>query len=295
MVDGALVLVAFIWGANASVVKTSLIGWDPMAWNGLRFILGSALMGGMLIWRERQWRLRRELIGPLVMLGLVGNTLYQTFFIQGVALTTASNTALILGTSPVVVTVWSAISGHERVSRHLWVGVAASMLGLVLVVLGKSGGITAGIQTLPGDLLIIACMLSWAAYTVYVRRVQSKAPSPLYVTGWAMLIGALVLCVITLPNILAQDFHTVPPGSWLGMVYSAGLGLVVAYSLYGWGVERVGSTRASIYINLVPVIAAAVAWGVLGERWTLTQWVGALLVLGGVSFDRLRSLRTPKK
>lgn len=286
-VDLALILVALIWGANASIVKLSLAGWDPLAWNFLRFVLGSAIMGAVLLWRERDWRLRRELVGPLLLLGLIGTGLYQVLFIKGIALTTASNTALILGSAPIVVTLWSALAGYEQVTWSLWAGALASVAGLAMVVLGKPGGLAAGRSTLPGDLLVIGCMLAWATYTVYVRQVQKKAPSALYVTGWGMLLGAVVLGAASLPSILAQDVRSAPAGSWLGMVYSASMAIVLAYVLYGWGVQRIGSARASLYTNLVPVIAAAVAWLTLDEQWTLLQWAGALLVVGGVTGSRL--------
>lgn len=290
-VDLALVGVAFAWGTNASVLKGALTGWDPLAFNALRFG-AAALLTFTYMWvTDPDWVLSRADLGRVALLGLIGNGLYQWLFIEAIHRSTASNTMLFLGLSPLVVTLWSAGAGLERMTAWVLGGAAISLSGVALVLLGQEGGLRFSAASVTGDLFGFAAMLCWAAYTVLARPIIARVGSSLRVTAWAMLFGASTNLLISFSSLRTQNFATAPGISWIGMGYSALVALVFGYLAYTWGVKQLGSARASVYINLVPIIAAAVAWVMLGETWTAWQWAGALLVILGVTAAKMESAR----
>lgn len=288
-VDLAMIAVALIWGINAAVVKGALAGWDSLAFNAIRFALAAVLIFAYVVVTDKDWRLSRADLWRVALLGLVGNGLYQWLFIEAISRTSASNTSLLLDMSPVVVTLWGALTGTERLSAWVVSGTLVSAGGLVLVMMGQPGGIQFGSTSVLGDLIGLGAMACWAGYTIYAKPVIHRVGSSLRVTAWAFLFGAVTNLLIGLPALFRQDYSAVTSASVGGIAYSALLSLLFSYIVYAWAVQRVGATRTAIYINLVPIIAAAVAWLMLGEQWSLLQWGGALLVIGGVTVAKFES------
>ena len=135
--DFGLLAVVVIWGLNLTVVKIVLRGMSPFAFNGVRFTLASITLLALLHRFGESYRTSRKDMLSLMALGLLGHTAYQILFIGGIALTTASHTALIFGITPVVVAILSLILGHERVSGAGWAGAALAFGGEYLIIASK--------------------------------------------------------------------------------------------------------------------------------------------------------------
>lgn len=297
-IDALLVLMVVIWGANYSVIKRCFDEIPPQPFNALRLAIASALfLAAIRIVRRRARRggdapsgilYTPQSLTPrdrlaLVGLGLVGHTAYQLFFVGGVALTSVSNGALIIGMTPVVVAIASALLGRERISRWHWIGAAISMIGIYFVVgLGASfGG-----ASLRGDLLMMLSVACWTAYTIGASRLTERH-SPLYVTGMTMAIGTVPYILIALPQCLRVDWTALSAFVWTSLVSSAVFALCVAYLIWYAAVQRIGPARTSAYSNLVPIVAMTVAALWLGEPIPAAKALGAVAVLSGVFFTRL--------
>lgn len=284
--DLAILALVLIWGVNFSVIKALLSLFDPLALNGIRFAIGAgilvpfALRGGKLArFSGRDW------VG-LIALGLVGNTLYQYLFITGIDGTLAGNAALILGTTPVFVTVFSAAFRHEQVRLAGWCGVVISVLGITLVVWGGPS-IDFGRETLRGDLTMLGSALAWSIYTVGASPLVRRHGA-LPVTAVTMWIGAVFLFLLAIPSMSAQDWSAPTGLAWFGLVVSAVLAVGVSYVIWYYSVQHLGSARTSVYSNTVPIVALAFAWLALGEVPTSVQLAGAAAIVGGVLLTRIR-------
>jgi drug/metabolite transporter (DMT)-like permease len=296
-VDALLVLMVLIWGANFSVIKRSFEEIPPQPFNALRLIIASAVfLAAIAAARRRVERgapvsnvfhtehalTTRDRI-DLIWLGLVGHFGYQFFFVGGVALSSASNAALIVGSTPAVLAVVSALLGRERISRLHWVGAAISAIGIYLVV---GSGASFGGTHLRGDLMVMASVACWVTFTLGAASLIQRH-SPLYVTGMTMVYGGVPYVVMALPQILRVPWADVSAWSLTAMVLSALLALNLAYVIWYTGVQRLGPARTSIYSNGVPVVAMAVAALWLGEPMTWNKVTGATAVLSGVLLTRL--------
>jgi drug/metabolite transporter (DMT)-like permease len=284
--DAALLFMTFVWGSNFSLIKAALRQMPELGFNSLRMALGSLLFAAIIQQRHglRAVVVRlepRDWIG-LVTLGVIGHFLYQLLFMAGVARTSVANSSLVFGCTPVTVALLSSSLGHERITPVRWAGVLLSLAGIYLVV-GQANQQGA---SLAGDLLILAAMLCWAAYTVGSRSLLTRH-SPLVVTGVTMTIGSALYAPFGVPSLLRLDWTSVTWWAWALLVYSAVFALVVAYLIWYTAVQRVGNNRTSIYSNVVPLVAMAVAAAVLGEPLTARKIGGALAILGGVALTRL--------
>lgn len=275
-----------IWGVNYSVVKygTGLVA--PLAYNAARIVLASVALLVIANFFGGRAPTRADAIA-LFLLGLIGNGVYQVFFIEGVARTRAGEAALVIGASPALIALLSWMRGIERLNARAAVGIGASMFGVGLIVLGRAtSGESAQGGSLLGDLLVLAGSLAWAIYTVLLMPYLSR------VTGWwvsayTMFGGAAVLIVAGTRDVLQTRWSALPAQAWIAITYS-GLGaLVVAYMFWYYGVKRIGPTRTALYSNLQPLIALLVAWLTLGETPTIWQSAGAIAIVSGVLLTRV--------
>jgi len=298
VIDGLLVLMVLIWGVNYSVIKRAFTQIQPQAFNALRLSLASLVFLAAIRAARRQARATggtsSALYTPeqlttrdrldLLWLGLVGHCAYQICFASGVAATSVSNAALIIGATPVVVAIASAAFGRERISRWHWLGAAVSLFGIYFVV---GHGAAFGGPTFRGDMLMIVSVTCWAIYTLGASRLI-KRHSPLYVTGVTMAIGTVPYVLVSLSQLVHTDWGRVSAWIWAALVASALLALNVAYLIWYVGVQRIGAARTSMYSNVVPIVAMAVAALWLGEPLTQTKLLGATAVLTGVGLTRVR-------
>ncbi len=285
-IDAWLLLMTLIWGSNFAIVKTAMREIPEYGFGALRLLLAAALFAAVLHSAggvraaasrvsARDWRI-------LFVLGLIGHAIYQVLFLGGVARTSVANSSLIFGCTPIVVTLFSAMAGHERITPLRWTGVLLSFLGIYLVVWqGQRQG-----ASLAGDLLIAGAVLTWAAFTIASRPLLNRH-SPLVVTGFTMVVGAFGYLPLGIPSLARLDWARVSAWAWIGMIYSAVFALVVAYLIWYTAVQRLGNSRTSLYSNVVPLVAMGVAALTIGEPLTVRKLLGAVAVLTGLALTRV--------
>jgi drug/metabolite transporter (DMT)-like permease len=277
--------VVLIWGTNFTITKASLAYIPPLAFTAVRFLLASVA----LLLLVRAVEPRAELSGKdfrkLVLIGLVGNTLYQPAWIVGLDHTTASNSAVIIGSLPGIVALLAWVFRLERISTWVCTGIVFSLLGVAMVV--GTHGISLGGSTILGDLLTVGAVFCWATYTLGLRTIAPSV-SPLRITAVTTAVGTPGIVLMSLPQTWATNWLRVPPPAYGGIVYAALISLVGAYFLFNTGVKKLGPSRASVYSCMIPLVGVMVAWTFLGEVPLPIQALGGLLVIIGVWLSRRR-------
>jgi drug/metabolite transporter (DMT)-like permease len=286
LAEVALLLMALIWGINFSVIKYGTTIMPALGYNAVRTILAAvSLLLIALIWggappaRKDFWL--------LLALGALGNGVYQTLFIEGLARTRAGEAALVVGASPALMAIFARMKGIERVNRRRAVGIGLSMFGVGLVVLGRAtSGASAAGGSLFGDLLVLVGAVCWAIYTVLLIPF-TKRVNGFWVIALNLIGGAAVLGVLGAPGILSVNWLSLPRIAYGAILYSGLGGLVVAYVFWLYGIRRLGPTRTALYGNLQPLIALLFAWITLHEVPTSWQAIGAGTIVGGVLLTRV--------
>jgi drug/metabolite transporter (DMT)-like permease len=278
-----MLLVVLFWGGNFTATKLAFAEIPPLAFTALRFAVASLVL----------WLIVRRVEGPrplpagalkrLVILGLVGNTGYQLCFVEGLARTSATKSAMILAILPVAVTVAAAALRIETVTTRQRLAVLVATVGVALVLLARGGSIGGPVGL--GDLLLFVGVLAWTGYTLMLRR-WALPISSLRLTAWTMYTGTPLLLVIGLPELLGTDWRAVTVAGWGGVGYAALLSLVAAYILWNRGVAMLGASRAAVYNTLVPFVATVIAFIGLGERPGPLHLIGGLLIVSGVLLAR---------
>jgi drug/metabolite transporter (DMT)-like permease len=287
-----LLLVTLIWGTNYALVKSVFRELDPQAFNAVRMLLASGVMGATsLIARRRTFHDMFHTSAPvtrsdwlrLAWVGVVGYGMYQYLFVGGLARTSVANSALIVSATPIVITFLSAAARHERPGPLHWAGTVLSLAGIYVVV-GHGAHLTE--ESLRGDLMLMGSVLCWAVYTIGARPLMERH-SPVGVTALAMLIGTAVYLPLAAPNLARVAWGEVSAVVWLKLVYSAVFALCVSYTIWYAAVRAIGSARTSVYSNLLPIVAMITAFVWLHEPIGMSKLLGASAVLAGVAITRM--------
>lgn len=285
--DLFLLLTALIWGSNYSVLKFALDEVPARSFNALRLTVASLVFLATIAFTRRRESLVR-LTGQhwlvIVLLGIVGQFGYQLLFIEGLERTSVANASIIISCVPVLVSLTSAVLGHERLPWPHWVGMGLSFVGVYLIV---SGGAQTGESSLAGDLMMVTCAVFWTIYTIAARSLLHTF-SPLLITGLSMAVGTVLFVPMAMGDLRTTSWSSVSAGVWICLAFSSLLALNFAYTSWYHGVRHLGASRTSLYSNIVPAAALVVAMAWLGERLVGLRLLGAALVLVGVVVTRYR-------
>ena len=283
LTDVLLFTMAVIWGINFVVVKYATHVFNPVAFTGLRVGTAAAFLLLVALARGGIALPRRDVV-RLLFLGVIGNGLYQLFFVHGVARTRAGNAALIVGAAPAFIALIARARGLERVKRMTLAGIALSVIGVGLVIVGSASS-SSGETTLLGSILVFMGVLCWTVYTILLQP-YTKRIDVIQLSAVTMVGGAVPLLVASTPALVATDWSKVGAGGWLALLYSSVISMGVAYFFWYRGLRVLGPTRTAVYSNLQPIIALLVAWAFLGENPTIFQGVGAATIIAGVFLTR---------
>lgn len=232
-------------------------------------------------WTPAEWR-------QSIVFGLLGMWICGAWVYIGAQTTQATNIALIYTLSPVFIAVGAALFLHERLRLSQWLGVAVALAGLIHIVIKGEWTALATVRFVVGDLWILAAAISWAIYSVLLRRWPSRF-SP--VSRLVMIITGGVLLLIPLAALEAwaawhwklAAFQTQLDARTVMLVLAAavfpGAGAYLAHATI---TRHLGAARAALSLYLGPLAGAASAWLVLGEPVLAYHWVGAAIILPGI-------------
>ena len=276
-------MMAVIWGINFVVVKYATQVFNPVAFTGLRVGTVAVLLVLVAFAGRKAALSRRDVIG-LLLLGVLGNGLYQIFFVHGVARTRAGNAALIVGAAPAFIALVARARGLERVKRMTLVGIGLSVVGVAIVIVGSASP-SSGQTTLLGSLLVFLGVICWTFYTIGLQP-YTKRIDVIQLSAVTMVGGAVPLLIASTPALMRTNWAAVGMGGWFALFYSSVISMGVAYFFWYRGLRVLGPTRTAAYSNLQPIVALLVAWAFLNETPTIFQGVGAATIIAGVFLTR---------
>lgn len=280
--DFGLLATIVIWSANMSIVKSAFESMPPLAFNAVRFMFTPLLML-LIVWLiEKDLRIDRALWRNVILVGLIGNSGYQIFFVVGLNLTSAASTALLVATTPIWVALIGQFRGSDKLSPIGWTGIGLSFVGVFVILFN---GEAMSYESILGDILVLISAVCWAYYTIGARPVLAKY-SPLKVTALTLSVGSIPIMLVGIPEALTVNWGAVSLQGWGGMAYSVLLSIILAYILWYNGVVKVGATRTGIYTSLLPAGGVISAYLILGDPITGREIIGTIAIVLGLYLTR---------
>ncbi len=285
-----LVAAMLIWGSSYVAMKFALQAYHPllvvfgrMAIATLIFLAFCKRLGGFP-YQRGDWKY-------LGLMALCEPCLYFLFESYALTHTSASQAGIVTALLPVSVTLIAGIFLGERAGMMTLAGFGMAVGGITIMTLAGRATQNAP-NPLLGNMLEAIAILCASGYTVLARYL-SRRYAPWSLTAIQMGIGTLFFSpVFLLPSSRLPFVWSVGPS--LAIVYLGGCVSVLAYGLYNYGLQHVSASRASGYVNLIPVFAVLSGWWFFDEQLTGMQFGGMALVLLGVWMSSM-PVRTPGK
>jgi drug/metabolite transporter (DMT)-like permease len=276
--DLMLLATVSLWALNFTVSKYILDeNFHPLAYSGVRYAAAASVFAGITLAWEGSLRIAR---GDLPLAGGCVAVLFtnQLCFVYALDLTTATTTALLFGTLPIWTGLLARGTGVERQSLRFWLAALLSFGGVALVAIGSGGKLSTNVK---GDALAVGGAATWAAYSVAIAPLMRRY-SPFRLSATFLLFVTVLLLSVATPQLGRQDWGF---GwlVWLAFAFAVLGPLVTTNLLWFTAIGRVGPSRASLFANLQPFLAAIVALIVLSEKITMLQVAGGLALAGGIA------------
>ncbi|MEZ3499297.1 DMT family transporter [Pantoea sp. KPR_PJ] len=282
-------LAVLIWSVNTIVSKLSAGSIDPAAISFYRWLLALIVLTPFAlpgVWQHRH-TLRANL-WRLLVLGLLGMVLYQSLAYYAAHSVSAVMMGILGATIPLLTILLSLLVLRLAPTRGILVGGILSFAGLVWLVSEGHPAQLLNQRLGSGELMMLAASTSYALYGVLTKRWAIPLPNwqSLYVQ---ICFGVLLL----LPGFLHAPDVTLNAHN-LPLVLFAGLfASVIAPFMWILGVQRLGASTTSIFMNFVPAFTAIIAVLFLHEQLHLYHWIGGSMTLAGVILAQ--RLKTPLK
>ncbi|SKA76723.1 Threonine/homoserine efflux transporter RhtA [Paucidesulfovibrio gracilis DSM 16080] len=272
----AVLAAVVLWGSSFPMMKAVLAVFGPWTIMWLRMLVGTLVLlpflGRMSLagYRKGDWRL----LGGMV---LCMPCLYFYLESNALTLTTSSQAGVVAAILPLVVALGGWMFLREPLDRGSLFGLALALCGVIVLTLSGSPDESAPHPVL-GNLMELGAMLSAAVYMLLARQLGERY-NALTLTGMQTLAGL----VFFLPGAMdlgpkaLEHPEALTAAAYLGAFVSIG-----AFGLYNFGLSRLQAGRAAVAINLVPVVAVALAWIWLGEALNPVQMLAAGATLLGV-------------
>jgi len=273
--------VAFFWGGTFVAGRWLGGSVDPVSAAFFRFAIASSVLLVLLKRREGNLpRLDGRQLLAVTALGATGIFAYNLFFFNGLVHIAAGRAALIIALNPVAIALSAALIYREPLPPRRAFGILLSLCGAILVIT-RGQPLTIfddGIGR--GELLIFGCVLSWSLYSV-IGKSAMRGLTPLAAVCWSSLVGTLLLFFPALAHHSFSEALSFSPGAWTSIIYLGLFGTVVGFFWYFEGIQRIGPSRAAVFINFVPVNGVLLATLLLDESLTLALLGGGALVVCG--------------
>ena len=270
------IVFAVLWGISFLSTKVAVTAMPPMTLTAAQFSIACLALPPIALLSGESLRVAPRDMPVLALAGILGVTLFYYCQNNGVLKLSASESALIIATVPIVSVIADRLFLGTRLSLRVYAGSLLSFAGVALIVIQPA---IASASSLKGYLYMFGAVLAWVAYSFATRRVAGSY-GRLNVTFWQCLYGTL----FCLPFALGESggWRRPTPVVLFNVLYLGLMCSVVAFGLFVATIDHVGVGKASLFINLIPVVAVLAGYFILGDRLGMLQLAGGATVLAGV-------------
>lgn len=281
----------FFYGTNVIAVKQ--IAPHHIQALGISFsrIFFTAILLTLLsLFNSNKEKIEKKDYWLLMIAGLLGVTLNQTFSIMGIASTNPIHSSLLIMSTPIIVSVLAAIFLKESFAGNKIIGLLLGLSGAFLLIKSRATSTETHPPTLLGDGLILAGSLCYSTYLILIRKV-SKKYSPITILRFVFLFGALFSLPFSLKSFATADWQAFSGWDWFSILYIVILGTLAANLLMNWGVQQWGPSKTGTFVYFQPVFGTLGAVLLMGEQFSMVKAISGLLIVAGVWITSLKLKR----
>lgn len=276
-----MIIATVLWSGAFIAGKYNAPYISPFTLTFLRFIVATVIIKGIIVVTKVDYKLTKAHLPIFIATGIVGMFGYHVFFFGSLKYTTVTNSSIIAAANPMITTIIMALFLKNFVTRKQLIGIIISFLGVILTITGMDISVLTNITFNKGDLLMLTATTLWAIYSV-ISKAKCKGIPPIITTYYSFLICTIFVipfCIYEKPWEFLPD---APMTAWVSVLYMAVFPSVIGYLTQQHAIKELGPTRASIFVNLVPVFSMILAILLLGENFEVVKVITGGIIIFGV-------------
>lgn len=267
------------WSLNFTIGKITLEHINPYALTSFRIVLSGVLMLPIYFAMPRRSSFHRGDLWNFVVLGFWGMVVNRGLFILGLNFTSASHSALIVATAPILILMLARAQGLESVTFAKVAGMLICCAGIAVLVAGDRTHAERGRWL--GDLITLGGTIGFSVYTVLSKKVARNYDT-ISMNTFSNMAGAILLLPLAIQQGIALPWRSVGAIGWLGLAYTVLISSIAAYLVFFWALAHVSASRLAAFTYIETPLAAFLSVVMLGEKLTGALLVGGGLILAGV-------------
>ena len=263
---------AAIWGGMYVVSKVVLDVIPPFTLLVIRLILGFLSLA-LVIQARGGFSVNKKQFSKFFGVGAVGYGVSLGFQFVGTQLSTAANSALVTSATPALILPFAFLLLNEPVTRRRLIAMLVASLGVLAVIDPRTAQTSSSLFL--GNLSLLGAAITWALYSVLVRKVSSNAD--ILQASAVMLLGGLPVTVpISIWEMTRQGIGIITPGIISGILFLGIISTAIAMFLWNYAFAKLPAGVASLTFFAQPVVGTLLGWFFLNDKIT------PLFVIGGV-------------
>ncbi|MBP6334853.1 MAG: DMT family transporter [Bacteroidia bacterium] len=284
----AIFLANLIYGANFSIARFAMPEYlSPSGFIMLRVAFATVLFILLDRISPSIRPLEKKDVFRFILLGLFGVAINQLLFFEGLNRTTNINAALIMTSTPVLVTAMAFLLLKDRLTTLQSIGILLGLSGAITLILQYENvsGSASGI----GDLMVFLNAASYALFMVLAKPMMKKYGT-IQVIKWAFVFGTIFVIPFGAPDLIGVQWSEFPASAWFAVIFVLVFTTFGAYLLNTFGLKYLSPSVVSYYIYLQPLFATLISGFMTHEMVTPVQVMACILIFTGVYLVNRRIL-----
>lgn len=274
----ALIGTNIIWGASVPVFKWSLESIPPFTFAFIRFFIASLIL---LPFTMHRLSVSRHDIISLFVLSITGFFLHIGLLLVGLDISSSLNSSIITTSAPIFLIIGSIIFFKDKVKTRVIIGTIISLLGVILIILrpifdqGLDG-------TILGNIFFLLSTISFVVYTFLLKGYTSHLKTSTITFYLFAFAAGIFLPFSLLESSQHEILRMLNMQAVIGILFAAVFTSIAGYLFYNFAIRYVKASEVGIFLYMDPIITAAIAVPLLGEKITSVFLLGSILVFAGI-------------
>ncbi|MBR8536858.1 DMT family transporter [Carboxylicivirga sediminis] len=285
---GSLILSMICWAFSFVWIKQAFISFNPLTIVVMRLVISAGLLAIILKLLGQLVSMRKADLKWFLLLAFFEPFLYFMGESFGLELVSSTVGAVIVSTIPLFAPITDRLFFKSRISWANILGIIVSFAGVLLLIFKGDFSLAAPLK---GIMLVFLAVFAALGYSVVLKKVPGNYNAVSIIT-YQNAIGLLYfLPLFLIYDLPVLDAKPLTMESIYAVVMLAVVASSLAFIFFTHGMRIIGITKANVFVNMIPVFTAILAWIILGEVITFQMMIGILLVIGGVFVSQLKLRR----
>lgn len=275
-----LIIAQCIFGINFIASKLILSQFSPTLWSAIRFSISGLvlLIVGLIKYKKSFPKITINYVSHIFIYSVLGITLCQITFLQGLKLTTAINASILTSLIPIFTLIFAVMMGKEKLTFYSGLGFILSLIGCIII--RKFENFSFNNETFLGDFFVLLSAISTALFFASAQNFMKKN-NHFWASMFMFFSGAIQLIVIN--YFVHNNYYPTNYNFSLiaCMFHAIFLSTLLTYFLNNWALAKISGGKVSLFIYLQPLITTIFSIAILDEKITWRLVCASLLIMIG--------------